>query len=304
MKKVNLIPFLFGLCLLFTSTMAIAQGYLPLEADDGNPCGGCPIPADHRYFMIPNVHVANLNNFNTGPSPLGTYSLPLNAEKMFLEFSGLGTTLMFPVSEFTLWDEYNGYEIFRSISQGSFAVYYYEFCDHKVGTIESEFTWRIVNASGDDYPIQEPFYSNPDGIYSCHVFDATCHQCNPNCEPKALNISISYPISVNCDAVGTLELPGLNKHVGNGSAINFNQLSSFPNPIDDRLNLEYSTEQTTNVNLTIFNTQGQIMVNSNKEEEAGFHQKTFDTSAWPNGIYYGKIEFDGRSEVIKVIKLD
>ena len=297
MKRVQFIPILFCLCFLFISTMVNGQGYIIFAADDGGPCIGCPVYNDRMFFRIPNIRVSNLDDYEISPL---VYSLPPNVEPMFIEFSGLGTTRKIPVTEFMQDTE----DIYRSISQKGFTIFYNEFCKDKTSSIESEIIWRLVDEDDNDYPVQEPLYSNPDGIFSCEVFAITCHHCNDDCEPMPSNPVKSWTITVDCgdNVIIGPGGPKISKYSSNNS--NFNQLAAFPNPVAGQLNLEYTIEQTASVSLSIFNNQGQIMVNTQGEEDTGFHQKTFDTTEWPNGIYFAKIESGGRSDLVKIIKLD
>ena len=84
-------------------------------------------------------------------------------------------------------------------------------------------------------------------------------------------------------------------------------LSVFPNPFNDQLNLEYQLESPSHVRVTIINTMGATVATLIDEQQgAGYHEKVFhpDASRFQNGIYLLRMEAVGEeSTFTRVVRL-
>jgi len=84
-------------------------------------------------------------------------------------------------------------------------------------------------------------------------------------------------------------------------------LNVFPNPFNDRLNLEYQLESPSHVRVTIINTMGATVATLIDEQQgAGYHEKVFhpDASRFQNGIYLLRMEAIGtESTFTRVVRL-
>ncbi len=76
---------------------------------------------------------------------------------------------------------------------------------------------------------------------------------------------------------------------------NTKEIKQYPNPSNDVTNLEFTLEEKSVVRLYIENLQGQIVDNPIEEEKvAGKHTYTYDTSKLASGIYFYRLEYDGK----------
>ena len=68
------------------------------------------------------------------------------------------------------------------------------------------------------------------------------------------------------------------------------ELSSFPNPANNIINVKYTLRESSTVSIEVINAVGKIMSIQNKEQKAqGSHESKFDTSFLSNGIYFIKV---------------
>ena len=74
----------------------------------------------------------------------------------------------------------------------------------------------------------------------------------------------------------------------------------FPNPVKDKLNLEFAGNETGDLSLSMINALGQTVLNS-KIEIHNFNS-ILDLSCLQSGVYYLKIENDKTNRVLKLIK--
>ena len=318
MKKMSCSALLFFLCLFLIPIATSAQGLIIVLIDDnggGNDiCTGRGlIELDGEFnaqINIPRVFVTNLS----GSTHTSIYNLPEGTPPMFLEFKYEETIVNIPI---TLFEEvhhtYNygnpNYTYFRS-TNSSFIFNFADLCGTRGGSISGfgsgsipiDYTWRLVDELGNNYPIDD--YSQPTEIFSCEAFSATCHNCSHLiCDSFANKSSIiTQKKCVKCFGDDIL----FNRYLNNGDHKNTapSLASISPNPFNGELQLEYQMETAGNININIFNAQGQIMAQLMDQAEVGVFQKTIDTSQWSNGIYYFKIQSNHKSEAFRLIKAE
>ena len=69
---------------------------------------------------------------------------------------------------------------------------------------------------------------------------------------------------------------------------------NYPNPFNPSTTIRYGLPERSQVNLTVFNTLGQMVaVLVNEKQEPGDHEVTFDGSATPSGIYFCRLRAGG-----------
>jgi hypothetical protein len=97
--------------------------------------------------------------------------------------------------------------------------------------------------------------------------------------------SITFP-SVNCTQTGIKE------------NIFSNHIEIYPNPIKDKLNIDFNIIKTENIKLNIFNLLSQIVYSIDKPNT----KQEIDLSFLASGIYYLKIQDNSEQKVVKIIK--
>jgi uncharacterized Ntn-hydrolase superfamily protein len=72
---------------------------------------------------------------------------------------------------------------------------------------------------------------------------------------------------------------------------NFVLHQNFPNPFNPSTTIRYGLPNRSHVTLTVYNTLGQtVSVLQNDEQEAGYHDVTFDGARLSSGVYFYRIE--------------
>lgn len=314
MKKVSISRLLILTCFLLVSSMLSAQGLIILYDDDGtgnSTCPHCPINQNgdkNAKLTLPHVQVANLIK------PVDSWeivNLPSDAEPMFLQLVAFGNTWLLPITDFRYEGEENGHNYFRSVYQ-TVVFPVGSICSSDYGLISSDISWKLVKSDETIYPIHDSFYRQPNGIFSCEVFEETCYHCHPDCNGS----SALWPIKsskrwIDCgsDPGGSEPsnpiYPGTEQYIkGAPTKASATTLSIRPNPFQDHLQIDYQVEVAGKVNLQIFNAQGQLMINRQSTEAKGIQRYDIDTQQWPNGVYYGKIQNGEYSQTVKVLKID
>jgi hypothetical protein len=78
--------------------------------------------------------------------------------------------------------------------------------------------------------------------------------------------------------------------VGAVTPATMNLVSAYPNPFNPTTTLAVELAQTGNVELSVYNVQGQLVQTLvNGMLESGHHELSFDASALPSGLYLAKM---------------
>lgn len=79
----------------------------------------------------------------------------------------------------------------------------------------------------------------------------------------------------------------------------------FPNPFNDHLHIDYSVQNESPVNISVYNLTGQKMAElvSTNQHQAGNYTTTFDARKFSTGVYYIRIVANEKSETVKVVKM-
>jgi hypothetical protein len=81
-------------------------------------------------------------------------------------------------------------------------------------------------------------------------------------------------------------------------------LQNYPNPFNPSTTICYSIPCRDFVSLKIFNTMGEeIATLVEADQNAGTYEKVFDASRLPSGVYYTKLQFEGFTNIKKLLLL-
>ncbi|MCB0081020.1 MAG: T9SS type A sorting domain-containing protein [Caldilineaceae bacterium] len=103
----------------------------------------------------------------------------------------------------------------------------------------------------------------------------------------------SNSFNILADVASTTDLPA-----------QFGLIGAYPNPFNPGTTLTYSLDQTSPVNLSVYNLQGQLVATIvDGLVEAGQHRVWFDGSALSSGIYFTRLQSESRMDVSKITLL-
>lgn len=76
----------------------------------------------------------------------------------------------------------------------------------------------------------------------------------------------------------------------------------FPNPVSSLLKVEMGSQLEKQVDIRLFNANGQLLYSQKLNLEEGFLTEQIDLSNFPQGVYFLSVDGEGISEVIEVVK--
>ncbi len=79
---------------------------------------------------------------------------------------------------------------------------------------------------------------------------------------------------------------------------------NYPNPFNPTTEIQFNIPESGKVKLSVYNLKGELVETLiNKEMTSGIHNITWNASKYGSGIYFYKIQFNGKSEMRKCIML-
>ncbi len=103
-----------------------------------------------------------------------------------------------------------------------------------------------------------------------------------SCEAFSYGEVEDYTVNVNGSGARVTDIT-LDENLSNVTDFN---LKLFPNPASDRMTMDITAEQNSNVNISIFDMQGRIVYNSEERLEGSNLTKTISVSDLANGTYH------------------
>jgi hypothetical protein len=80
------------------------------------------------------------------------------------------------------------------------------------------------------------------------------------------------------------------------------ELRLYPNPVSDRLMVSYApVSSSTQVSISLYNAQGQVLLNQTLRKELGVFTHTIQVSTYSTGLYFVRLT-DGKKNWIRVIE--
>jgi hypothetical protein len=74
-----------------------------------------------------------------------------------------------------------------------------------------------------------------------------------------------------------------------------------PNPLSGEGFLNFNASRKLNVDFSISNMNGQILMKRNINGEEGYNKVSFNATEWPSGVYFVKAQVEGKSIIRKFI---
>ncbi len=116
-------------------------------------------------------------------------------------------------------------------------------------------------------------------------------------ENTALNggrVTISVPHATNCGGNN-------NANMGNGALESFNAVTAFPNPTNDKLNIELNSQTEGTGTLTVYDSKGGVILSKTVGVNKGFNNFSIDASKWVSGNYYVSLQGNNWSSDVQTI---
>ncbi|MBT3209165.1 MAG: PKD domain-containing protein [Bacteroidetes bacterium] len=84
---------------------------------------------------------------------------------------------------------------------------------------------------------------------------------------------------------------------------NKNSVQTYPNPVKNKLNIEFALKKCTYIELYIYNEFGQNVYTNKRKYMIGKHAKKIDVNSLPNGLYFLRIQAESKSlHEVKFVK--
>ncbi len=229
-------------------------------------------------------------------------------EPMYLKFSALGFNQYYPVLS----------QDFQEITSTSEELMYanlirIEFdmsvlCSNPKYTGNAEMSLALVSSTITDTPFPINDYSAEGEIFSCQNFDdCSVGGYSPPNDSNNSSINISRTIELECKATdcavnnatgSTKYRSSINEYF---SASSF-QASLSPNPTADFSLLNYTLEIASEVSYICFDATGKKISEAKDWQNAGFHQKRWNTSSWAPGLYWIQLKVGDQVETKRLVK--
>ena len=164
--------------------------------------------------------------------------------------------------------------------------------------------------SFDLFPIHG--YSDPGQVFSCNDFFDTfcdCHDSYPNggeCEGEPIQPSYYLPICVLCGSCGEDIRPEPEPQPAADRKANTDAISALqvnPNPFDQTINFSVWLSEASELNYTLYDSRGQLMMQKQLFAPAGPFSSSINTDILSTGIYYLHIRQGETQTVQKLLKL-
>ncbi len=176
---------------------------------------------------------------------------------------------------------------------------------------QDENTWEVVNSSGDVIYSGGPYTNNyiteelSFTVSDCYQFIINDAGGNGMCNGNGTGVyslrdsDNDYVFGEGCSFE---EYDVVNFEIDLGVGIDKNPAISsvevFPNPIQDVANIKMNMQKATDVNITVYNTLGQVITNEKVTYQAtGEVVKSIDVSTFNKGLYF--IEVKTQNETFK-----
>jgi len=101
------------------------------------------------------------------------------------------------------------------------------------------------------------------------------------------------------------------KITGTGTGIEAEQVSmikdftleqNYPNPFNPSTEIKFALQNDSKVKLSVFNTKGELVANlKNEKMLKGSHSVNFDASGLYSGVYFYKLNVNGRADTRKMV---
>lgn len=113
-------------------------------------------------------------------------------------------------------------------------------------------------------------------------------------------------IKIRIEDITTEELQTVNENatpkLSTANDLAIDEISFFPNPGDGLINLSFSTQDHSDIQIMVFDSKGNTVYTEDRKEFDGNYKNTIDISTQPNGTYYLQIIQGSKSYSKKIIK--
>ncbi|MEM9820725.1 MAG: T9SS type A sorting domain-containing protein [Bacteroidota bacterium] len=266
--------------------------------------------------MYMDVILVNLHGVNNAPSGAGPHPLPSGMPAIYVEYdsdlNGTYDSMSDPITSLN----YEGWSMSRI--NGNHHVYKKRvYLDNNqmalCGPVINPFSTLLGNMTirlmeklpGGGFQLYNTgAYATPGGVMSCHIFHETCGACNPECggllppvyEPK---------VCIDCDTECSEEEPAkLREYNAFDDLLADTPLVQkvSPNPFEDELNIQFTTQVEEAVQFTIIDIKGSIVQSHRLEAGVGQQQTRLDLSVLAPGVYHCQVKTAQKVETVKIVK--
>jgi hypothetical protein len=150
-------------------------------------------------------------------------------------------------------------------------------------------------------------YSDASGFYKFSLIPLNSYTVYPEVTGLKSYSQIIVLDSTNQNITGLdISIGSMNVIVGLDGEANkpiVKNINVYPNPMQERINIQFALTKYSEINFQIFNQAGQLIKSHNSNKGAGEHIQQFELIELPQGVYFLQIIADGQTIHKKFIKL-
>jgi len=84
----------------------------------------------------------------------------------------------------------------------------------------------------------------------------------------------------------------------------FSVLQNYPNPFNPETKIIYNLPSEGKIKITVYDILGNVIQELiNEVQQSGLHQVSWDAATFPSGVYFSKVQFENKNDVVKMILL-
>jgi hypothetical protein len=150
----------------------------------------------------------------------------------------------------------------------------------------AKLVFEVNDASVTEIQLEPIELKNPH-----HSLMFVYHEFDANNRP---NLRVEYP-----------EFEGFSQKIdeNEGGPSTFGLSQNYPNPFNPTTTILFSLAEPSDYSLTIYNITGQVVDRMTGHAEAGEHSETWNAERFGSGVYFYRLEADGKTETKKMVLL-
>lgn len=114
------------------------------------------------------------------------------------------------------------------------------------------------------------------------------------------NASVSIQNAIGCNSIEVVA--EYCSHVSIEEQLSVTQLSAYPNPFTTATTIEFSLDEKSKIQISIYNTMGELVFHTEDQFDLGTHMMSWSPHHLPTGLYYAVLRSEEGVSVVKMVK--